>query len=468
MRLFGTDGVRGVANEDLSPELVFRLGRAAAHVLSVERSTHGSEAQGDDRAASPHAPLRVPGARFLIGRDTRLSGPMLEAALVAAICSTGGTAIRAGIIPTPAVAYLAHAADAVGVAISASHNPVEDNGLKFFGADGFKLPDAVEEAIELAVSRSDLRRPTGEGVGTVEELADAAERYVGYILDLAVASAAGLRVVVDCAYGAATSVASALWERLGATIIAINDTPDGARINVGCGSTSPNVVAQAVLDHGADVGFAHDGDADRVIAVDETGQVIDGDAIMGLCAMHLHAEGRLPGDVVVATVMSNLGLELALRGRGIRLERTRVGDRYVLERMRELGARLGGEQSGHVIFLDHATTGDGFITAIQVANVMLRTGRRLSELAAPIGRYPQVLKNVRITARDGVLDHPVVRAVVADAERRLADRGRILVRLSGTEPLVRVMVEAEDAAQAEALASEIIEIIMRTLGAPPT
>jgi phosphoglucosamine mutase len=442
MRLFGTDGVRGVANEDLTPELVFRLGRAAAHILSVD------------------------GARFLIGRDTRLSGPMLEAALLAAICSTGGTAVRAGIIPTPAVAYLARAADAVGVAISASHNPVEDNGLKFFGADGFKLPDIVEEAIEATLPRGDLRRPTGQGVGTVEELPDAAERYVGYIVDLAVTSAAGLRVVVDCAYGAATSVAAMLWERLGATIIAINDAPDGARINVGCGSTSPDIVARAVLEHGADVGFAHDGDADRVIAVDEMGRVVDGDAVMGLCAMHLQAEGRLPGGVVVATVMSNLGLEVALRARGIRLERTRVGDRYVLERMRELGARLGGEQSGHVIFLDHATTGDGLVTAVQVANVMLRSGRRLSELAAPISRYPQVLKNVRITARDNVLEHPAVRTAVADAERRLADRGRILVRLSGTEPVVRVMVEAEEAAQAEALASELIDVIARTHGLP--
>jgi len=442
MRLFGTDGVRGVANGDLTPELVFRLGRAAAHVLSVD------------------------GARFLLGRDTRLSGPMLEAALVAAICSTGGTAIRAGIIPTPAAAYLARAVDAFGLAISASHNPVEDNGLKLFGADGFKLPDAVEEAIEATLARTDLRRPTGEGIGTVEEMPDAAERYVEYVADLAVQSAAGLRVVVDCAYGAATSVALPLWEHLGATVITINDTPDGARINVGCGSTSPGVVAQAVLEHGADVGFAHDGDADRVIAVDETGGVVDGDAIMGLCAMHLQGNDRLPGDVVVATVMSNLGLEVALRTRGIRLERTRVGDRYVLARMRELGAALGGEQSGHVIFLDHATTGDGLVTAVQVANVMLHTGRRLSELAAPIGRYPQVLKNVRISGRDGALDHPLVRTAVADAERRLADRGRVLVRPSGTEPVVRVMVEAEDAAEAEALAAELIDVIGRTLGTP--
>src|SRR3990170_5620141 len=269
MRLFGTDGVRGVANEDVTPELVFRLGRAAAHVLSVN------------------------GARFLLGRDTRLSGPMLEAALVAAICSTGGTAIRAGIIPTPAAAYLARATAAVGMAISASHNPVEDNGLKFFGADGFKLPDAVEEAIEATLTRSDLRRPTGEGVGTVEEMPDAAERYVAYAADLALMPAAGLRVVVDCAYGAATSVAEMLWEHLGAAVVPINDTPDGAWINVGCGSTHPDVVARAVLEHGADVGFAHDGDADRVIAVDGTGHGGGGGGIMGLCAMHLQEDGRL-------------------------------------------------------------------------------------------------------------------------------------------------------------------------------
>ena len=443
MRLFGTDGVRGVANEDLTPELVFRLGRAAADVLSAN------------------------GARFLLGRDTRLSGPMLEAALVSAICSTGGTAIRAGVLPTPAVAFLGRSLAAVGVAISASHNPVEDNGLKFFGADGFKLPDEVEETIEATFERSDLRRPTGTSVGRVEEMTDAADHYVAHVAGLAVAPAAGLRVVVDCAYGAAAAAAPALWERLGATVFPINAQPDGGRINVNCGSTSPEVIQAAVRAYRADVGFAHDGDADRVIAVDETGAVVDGDAIMGLCALHLHAGGRLPGSVVVATVMSNLGLERALAARGIRLERTRVGDRYVLERMRTLGVALGGEQSGHVIFLDHATTGDGLVTAVQVANVMLRSGARLSELARPIVRYPQVLKNVRVATRGGALDHPAVRDAVAGAERRLAEGGRVLVRPSGTEPLVRVMVEAEDAAQAEAVAAELIDVITRALGIPP-
>jgi phosphoglucosamine mutase len=311
-----------------------------------------------------------------------------------------------------------------------------------------------------------MRRPTGVSVGRVEEMAEAAARYVAHVAGLAAAPAAGLRVVVDCAYGAAAAVAPALWERLGATVLPINAEPDGRRINVNCGSTSPEVVQAAVREHGADVGFAHDGDADRVIAVDETGGIVDGDAIMGLCAIHLHAAGRL-GGTVVATVMSNLGLERALAAQGIRLVRTRVGDRYVLERMRALGAVLGGEQSGHVIFLDHATTGDGLVTSVQVLNVMLRSGARLSELARPIGRYPQVLKNIRVSVRDGVLDHPAVRAAVAAAEGRLAETGRVLVRPSGTEPLVRVMVEAEDAAEAEAVAAGLIDVIGRAFGTPP-
>jgi phosphoglucosamine mutase len=439
-RLFGTDGIRGVANVELTPELLFRVGRAAAHVLAG-----GS-------------------GRFLIGRDTRLSGAMLEAALVAAICSTGGTALRAGIIPTPAAAYLGRARGAVAAAISASHNPVEDNGVKFFAEDGFKLPDAVEDAIEAALDRADLPRPAGLAVGRAEEVPDAVDAYVEFVCGLAAAPLAGLRVVVDCAYGAAATVAPLVWERLGATVIPINAEPDGRRINVACGSTHPDVVRRAVLERRADVGFAHDGDADRVIAVDETGRVVDGDAMLGLCGLHLARAGRLPGRRVVATVMSNLGLEVALRREGITLDRTRVGDRYVLAHMREVGAAVGGEQSGHIIFLDHVTTGDGLVTAVQVVNVMLATGRRLSELAAPIERYPQVLKSVRVAARDGLGEHPLVAAAVREAERRLGARGRVLVRPSGTEPVVRVMVEAEDGAEAEALAAHLVEVISRALG----
>ncbi len=441
-RLFGTDGVRGVANVDLTPELAFRLGRAAAHVLTADGA-----------------------GRFLLGRDTRLSGPMLEAALTAAICSAGGVALHGGILPTPAVAYLTrHLGASAGIVISASHNPVEDNGIKFFAKDGFKLPDAVEDAIEAVLDRQDLRRAAGLQVGRVEEIPDATDVYVDYVASLAAGSLAGLRIVVDCAYGAACRTVPALWEQLGATVIPINDEPDGSRINVRCGSTNPEVLRQAVLQHGADVGFSHDGDADRVIAVDETGRIVDGDAIMGVCGMHLHAQGRLAQRTVVATVMSNLGLEMALGRVGITLERTRVGDRYVLERMRELGATLGGEQSGHIIFLDHATTGDGAVTAVQLVNVMLESGRRLSELAAPIERFPQVLLNVTVAGRGMPADHPAIHTAVADAQRTLGARGRVFVRPSGTEPVVRVMVEAEDPREAESLAAHLADVIARALG----
>ncbi len=439
-RLFGTDGVRGVANADLTPEFVLRLGRASAQVLSPR------------------------GGRFLVGRDTRLSGPMLESALTAAWCASGATVLHAGILPTPAIAYFTRHVDVTaGVSISASHNPIDDNGLKFFSGDGFKLTDLDEEAIEAAFLRGALP-VSGRRPGGVEDLADPVEQYVEFVASLAVGPLAGLRVVVDCAYGAAWRAAPKLWRSLGATVIAINDAPDGSLINVGCGSTHPEVVRRAVLDHAADVGFAHDGDADRVIAVDETGRIVDGDAIMGLCALHLHAQGRLAGARVVATVMSNLGLELALRRAGIALERTAVGDRYVLERMRELDANLGGEQSGHVIFLDHSTTGDGLITAVQVINVMLETGRPLSELASVVEYFPQVLRNVNVPDRTRFGHEPAIQAAIDAAARTLGDQGRVLVRPSGTEPLVRVMVEASDAATADAVAAELVHVVQRTLG----
>ncbi len=440
-RLFGTDGVRGVANVDLTPEFVLRLGRAAAAVIS---------------------PV---GGRLLIGRDTRVSGPMLEAALTTAWCASGATVLRAGILPTPAVAYLTRHLDmTAGTVISASHNPIGDNGLKFFGGDGFKLSDADEDAIEAAMARVDPAGTTGRQPGGVEDVIDAVEQYVEFVAALAVAPPAGLRIVVDCAYGAAWRAAPKLWRRLGATVIPLHDEPDGVRINVDCGSTHPEVVAQAVLEHAADVGFAHDGDADRVIAVDETGRIVDGDAIMGICALYLHEQGRLPGGRVVATVMSNLGLELALRRKGIALERTAVGDRYVLERMRTLEAGVGGEQSGHVIFLEHSTTGDGLITAVQVVNVMMETGRRLSELAAVVERFPQVLRNVRVPDRARFGQDPAIQEAVDAAVRSLGDHGRVLVRPSGTEPLVRVMVEATDAATADAVAAELVQVVQRTLG----
>lgn len=442
-RLFGTDGIRGIANADLAPELVFQVGRAAGVILGAG------------------------GAPFFVGRDTRISGPMLEAALASGLCSVGVNVDLGGILPTPGVAFLTRLRGAAcGVVISASHNPVEDNGIKFFAGDGFKLPDDVEARIETLVERRDLARPAGTAVGTIRRVPQPDEPYLDHVAALSDGSLAGMRVVVDCAFGAAVYAAPRLWERLGARVTPLHAEPDGTRINVNCGSTHLAPLQEAVRAHAADVGFAHDGDADRVLAVDERGDVVDGDALMGICALDRQRRGALPGNVVVATVMSNLGLEQALAAASIRLERTRVGDRYVLERMREIDATVGGEQSGHVIFLEHATTGDGLVTAVQVANVMLRSGRRLSELSAAIPRLPQVLLNVRVRERDGASASPELAAAVSAAEARLASRGRILVRPSGTEPLIRVMVEAERQEEAERVAAEVADLIARWFGAP--
>ncbi|MGQ0550178.1 MAG: phosphoglucosamine mutase [Armatimonadota bacterium] len=440
-RLFGTDGIRGVANADLTPELATLVGRAAGATLGAS------------------------GAPFFIGRDTRISGPMLEAALAAGLCSVGAPVELGGILPTPAIAFLTRQrAAACGVVISASHNPVEDNGIKLFGPDGFKLPDAVEDAIEALIDHPSPIRPTGAALAGIHAAPEAEDRYLTSLLELSAGRLSGLRIVVDCAYGAAYRVAPRLWAALGATVIPLHDQPDGTRINVGCGSTHLEPLRRAVAAHSADLGFAHDGDADRVLAVDDRGEDVDGDALMGITALDRHARGCLTGATVVATVMSNVGLEEVLKRAGIRLERAKVGDRYVLERMRELGATLGGEQSGHLIFLDRATTGDGLVTAIEVTNVMIRTGRRLSELRRAIPRYPQVLVNVRVRERDGVAEAPPVARAVAAAAARLASRGRILVRPSGTEPLIRVMVEAEHQSEAEGVAAEVAAVISRHYG----
>lgn len=427
-KLFGTDGIRGVANDTLRPELALAVGRAAARVLG--------------------------GGTFLLGRDTRVSGPMLEAALVAGLCSAGARVLRAGILPTPAVAYLVGEVRAnAGVVVSASHNPIEDNGIKFFGPDGRKLPDSVEARVE-AVLAHDGPRPTGVDVGEVEDFPEAQELYLRHLLRYG-PPVRGLRVVVDCAFGAAYRLAPRLWEALGASVVALHAEPDGSKINVGCGSTHPAVLQQAVVQHRAHVGFAHDGDADRVVAVDESGAVVDGDLILAACARHLHARGQLDPPVVVVTVMTNLGVERALQGEGIRVERAPVGDRYVLERMEELGAVLGGEQSGHVIFRHLATTGDGLLTALQLVRVMQESGRSLAELVAGIPRYPQVLVNVPVRSRQRLLQDPAVRQRVDLAHRALGNDGRVLVRASGTEPVVRVMVEHEDADRARTMAEEL-------------
>ena len=442
-RLFGTDGIRGVANADLSTELADRLGRAAVHVLAPGRR-----------------------GRFAVGRDPRISGDLLEAALAAGICSAGGDVLRLGVLPTPGVALLARelGVDA-GVVISASHNPVEDNGVKFFAPTGFKLPDEAEARIESALEEAaSLPRPTGGAVGRITPLADARERDLAYLAGLARAPLRGWRIAVDCANGATSEVAPRLWERLGATVIPVCAAPDGTNINAGCGSTHPETIQRAVVAHRADLGFAHDGDGDRVVAADREGRLVDGDAIMGIVALHRASRGALPGNVLVATVMTNLGLEVALGQAGIRLERSRVGDRYVLERMLEVGARVGGEQSGHVIFLDRATTGDGLVTAIELANVLLESGRPLEELAARFRRYPQVLLNVRVPVPERWQDDPEILGAVARAERRLEGRGRVLVRASGTEPLVRVMTECLDAEVAQEVAASLADLVGRRLG----
>lgn len=435
--LFGTDGIRGVANRTLRPELALSVGRAAAAVLG--RGT------------------------YLLARDTRVSGPMLEAALVAGLCSGGARVLQAGILPTPAVAHLVRELGcSAGVVVSASHNPVEDNGIKFFGPDGRKLADELEARVEAALEE-DGPRPVGVDVGTAQHLADAEDRYLAFLLRHA-PSARGLRVVVDCAFGAAYRVAPRLWEALGAEVVALHAEPDGTRINVRCGSTHPEVLRKAVLEHRAHVGFAHDGDADRVVAVDECGRVVDGDLILTACARYLLSTGALDPPVVVVTVMTDLGVERTLRASGIRVERVPVGDRYVVERMEELGAVLGGEQSGHVVFRSLATTGDGLLTALQLVRAMQDTGRSLGDLIAGVPRYPQVLVNVPLASGAQLLQRPEVQERIEQVSRSLGEGGRVLVRPSGTEPVVRVLVEHEDADRARRLAEDLAAFLRAASG----
>ena len=444
-RLFGTDGVRGLANADLTPELALSVAVAAAHTLA-ER----------DRS---HRPVAV------VGRDPRASGEMLEAAVVAGLASAGADVLRAGVIPTPAVAYLvgAHGAD-LGVVLSASHNPMPDNGIKLFAAGGHKLPDEIEEQIEAAVAGgrgADWQRPTGSDIGRVHDLLDGAEHYVKHLVESIPHRLDGLRVVVDCANGAASEVAPQAYREAGAEVTAIHADPDGLNINDGCGSTHLDVLRSAVLEHGADLGIAHDGDADRCLAIAADGSEVDGDQIMAILALAMREQGTLTKDTLVATVMSNLGLRLAMRDAGVRLVETKVGDRYVLEELRASRLALGGEQSGHVVLPAYATTGDGLLTALHLMARVAQTGSSLAELAAVVTKLPQVLLNVPVTDRTAGSSAPAVLAAVAEVEAELGDSGRVLLRPSGTEPLVRVMVEAptHDAAQA---AAERIAALVRS------
>jgi phosphoglucosamine mutase len=439
-RLFGTDGVRGVANRELTAELALALGAAAARRLT---SITG--------AARPVA---------VIGRDPRASGEMLEAAVIAGVTSEGVDALRVGVLPTPAVAYLtgAYGAD-FGVMISASHNPMPDNGIKIFGPGGHKLDDATEDRIEELVAQGPGLRPVGAEIGRIVDATDALERYLQHVRAAAPVRLDGLTVVVDCANGAASAAAPRAYHAAGARVIAINAEPNGLNINEGCGSTHLEQVQAAVIAHGADLGLAHDGDADRCLAVDASGQVVDGDAIMVVLAMAMQESGELASNTLVATVMSNLGLHLAMREAGITVRTTGVGDRYVLEELRAGEYSLGGEQSGHIVMPSLATTGDGIATGLRLMSRMAHTRTSLAGLAAPMQTMPQVLINVEVTDKATVAEAPGVQSAVREAEAELGDTGRILLRPSGTEQLVRVMVEAADEDTARQLAIRVAESV---------
>ncbi len=445
-RLFGTDGVRGIANADLSCELAMQIGAAGAYVLTSE--------------------VRNP--RILVGADTRRSGDMLMAALAAGICSVGGDVLNVGVIPTPAMAYLVRQYEAdAAVMISASHNTMEYNGIKWFDGDGFKLSDALEDEIERLIrEKAELPRPTGAGVGHMIEARRASDEYKAFLCSTAAARFEGMRVALDCANGASSRIAADVFRTLGAEVIARSDEPDGYNINSRCGSTHPEALQELVVESAADVGFAFDGDADRVIACDELGNLVDGDRILGICGAAMQAEGKLAGDTVVVTVMSNLGLKKRMRELGIRVEETAVGDRYVMERMREGGFVLGGEQSGHVIFLDRNTTGDGVLTAIQVMNVLSGSGKRMSRLAAEMPIFPQVLVNVLVenSQKQDAMSDVEMREHIRAIEADLGDSGRVLVRASGTEPLIRIMLEGQDESRISALAVSIAKILEKNYG----
>ncbi len=442
MKLFGTDGIRGKVNRHpMTPETVLKVGMAAAKLLRKDIGRN----------------------MILIGKDTRISGYMIESALTAGICSMGMNVLLVGPIPTPGVAFLTRTMrlDA-GIVISASHNPFDDNGIKFFAYDGFKLPDELEREIErlVLVDTHLANRPSDASIGKAYRLEDATGRYIEFIKSTIPKgeNLEGMKIVIDCANGAAYKITPTVLSELGAEVIAINTSPDGTNINRHCGSTNVTELKEEVLKRGAHVGIAHDGDADRTIFVDEKGQEVDGDLVMSLWAVELKKEGRLKNNALVTTVMTNLGVEHYLKRKGISVVRTRVGDRYVVEEMVRGGYNLGGEQSGHIIFLDYNTTGDGPITALQMLHLMKRQGIPLSEMVSDIFLYPQILKNVKVRDKE-VVKLPEVKQAISEAEKRLNDNGRILVRPSGTEPKIRVMVEGNDREMIEEIAEEIASVI---------
>ena len=447
-RLFGTDGVRGEANVTLLPEMAYRLGRAATLYFGRE---------------SDEQPL------ILIGRDTRISGEMFASALTAGICSAGGRAMLAGVIPTPAIAYLArrHKAKA-GIVISASHNPFHDNGIKFFGGDGYKLPDAVEDELEAIVHQleqdDNLARPSGDKIGHIEYRTDLLNQYIEFVLSTCKERFDGMSVVLACANGAAYEVMPRVLRELGAKVKVIHALPNGVNINDHCGSTHLESLQRAVLENHADFGIAHDGDADRCLCVDEKGQVIDGDHILVMCAQDMIKKGTLPYNTVVTTVMANIGFHKAIKAAGGRAEVTQVGDRYVLENMLKNGYKIGGEQSGHIIFTDFSTTGDGPITALQVLSSLKRSGRKASDLTNLMTTYPQLLVNVKVATKDGWEENEAIKAAIAAGEQERGSDGRILVRPSGTEPLIRVMAEGPDQAQLDTICHRIADVVKKEQG----
>ena len=447
-KYFGTDGVRGVANSELTPELAFKLGRFGGYVLR-------------QHAKDIAHPL------VLVARDTRISGQLLEYALVSSLLSVGIEVLQLGVIPTPGVAYLTRIQGAVaGVMISASHNPAGDNGIKFFGADGFKLSDEQEYEIEAYLDQEgdDLPRPSADGLGTVDEYPEGVLKYAQYLQTTIPDDLSGITVCLDAANGAASPVVNRLFADLETDFYTMGANPDGININKGVGSTHPDVLGKFVVEKKADVGLAFDGDADRCIAVDENGRIIDGDRIMFICGKYLKERNKLNQNTIVSTVMSNLGFHLAVEAEGMTALKTQVGDRYVVEEMRKNGYNLGGEQSGHVVFLEMNTTGDGLLTGIQLLNVMKQTGKKLSELADEVTLYPQELVNVRVSEKDGVMEIPAVKAVIEEVEAEMAGKGRILVRPSGTEPLLRVMAEAETDEKCHEYVMRIVDVVKAEIG----
>ncbi|MFS0646223.1 phosphoglucosamine mutase [Siminovitchia sp. 179-K 8D1 HS] len=444
-KYFGTDGVRGVANSELTPELAFKLGRFGGYVLSKN-------------AEQP---------KVLIGRDTRISGHMLEGALVAGLLSIGAEVMRLGVISTPGVAYLTKALGAqAGVMISASHNPVPDNGIKFFGSDGFKLSDEQEARIEelLDMEGDQLPRPTGADLGYVNDYFEGGQKYLQFLKQTVDEDFSGIHVALDCAHGATSALATHLFADLDADTSTMGSSPNGLNINEGVGSTHPEALAAFVKEKGADLGLAFDGDGDRLIAIDENGHIIDGDQIMYICAKHMKSEGRLKKNTVVSTVMSNLGFYKALEAEGMQSIQTAVGDRYVVEEMKKNDYNLGGEQSGHIVFLDYNTTGDGLLTGLQLVNIMKLEGKTLSELAKDMKKYPQKLVNVRVNDKHHVTDNEKVKEVIREVEGDMNGNGRVLVRPSGTEPLVRVMVEAATEQDCERYVGRITQVVKEEMG----